>query len=169
MTLDEKAFENGVAIYYQLDEGWRILNARKWQTTADGVQFYMAQHRKANDDMDLLIQHHSQIEKQARQLIAEYHTLVNHKYRKLLFFRQPDFISVVISNEPPEQRGKISTIPKVLRFDRMGLGGSFDTAAGTGVQGMAADINKKSTGLPWWGIILAVVGIGLLIIMGAIS
>jgi len=166
-SLDEKAFTRTRPTLYVIDEAWKFWNARDWSKTDKGFQFYNAQHRKAGDDLFITAQHASQIDKQMRVLVEQYHTLVNHRFRKMMVFKQPNVISVVSSNEPPELRNKtLSASPRIIRFDREGIGSCFDTAQGAGgVQGMAADIEKKAKGLPWWGLIVlvAVLGLGLII------
>lgn len=165
---DKDAFAITLPTFYVMDEGWKFLNSRNWQTNDAGIQFYCAQHRKAGDDLDICGQHESQIDKQARVLIQEYHTLVNHKFRKIGMFRQPNMISVLISNEPPAMRSKtLKPLPKLIRFDKVGIGGSFDTAKGAGVQGLGADIERKPKGLPTWMVFFAVIAFGFALVIGA--
>jgi hypothetical protein len=167
VSIDEAAFTETQPCYYLGDEGWKFWNARDFQKIDRGLQFYNAQHRKAGDDFDITAQAASQIDKQMRVLVQEYHTLVNHGYRKMGVFRQPNVISVVISNEPPELRSKtLTALPKVIKFDAQGIGGSFDTAKGAGVQGAGADIERKRKGLPWWGlpVLIAVMGAGIIFV-----
>lgn len=165
---DEGAFAETLGCVYIMDEAWRFINSRDWQDMDRGFQFYLAQQRKSQggDDFWIVCQHSSQIEKQSRVLISEYHTLVNHRFRKIMFWKQPNVISCMISNEPPELRSKsISTRPKIFRFDKEGVGGSFDTSKGAGLKGgTGADIEKKTKGLPAWTLMLVVVGFGLLVI-----
>ena len=166
-TLNENAFATTLPCYYLMDEGWKFLNARGWQKLGEGFQFYLAQHRKAGDDLDITAQDASQIDKQARVLVQEYHTLVNHGYRKIGVFKQPNVISVVVSNEPPDKRKSVGAMPKMIRFDKVGIGGSFNTAKGAGITGMAGDIERKRKGWPTWGMPVAAVAVGLVIVLGS--
>lgn len=164
--IDKEEFAATLPCVYLIDEGWKFFFSQNWQKTELGFTFYNAQHRKAGDDLWMTAQHPSQINKQMRLLVQEYHTLVNHGYRKIGVFKQPNVISVCITNESPETRSKsIGALPKVIRFDKQGVGGSFDTAQGAGVQGAGADIERKKSGLPWWGLILLIAGLGYGIIM----
>src|ERR1035441_4817023 len=168
IAFDEKAFSISLPVHYILDEAGQTFPARNWQAVEAGVAFYDAQHRKAGDNVDLTVQHSGQIDKQMRMLIQEYHSLVNHGYRKMGIFQQPNRISVFISNEPPESRSKsLGGVPKIIKFDKVGIGGSFDTAKGVGVQGMGADIERKRKGLPFWGLPLIVLLGGAGIIFAA--
>lgn len=166
VKIDQSEWANTVPCFYIVDEAWKFWNSRAWQKIDKGFQFYNAQHRKAGDDLLITVQAASQIDKQLRVLIQTFHHLVNHRHRKMLFFKQPNVISVIVTNEPPEAGKKsLGAVPKVIRFDPSGVGSCFDTAKGAGVQGQGADIEKKAKGLPWWGIIILFVGIGLAILL----
>jgi hypothetical protein len=159
--IDESEWSNTLPTWYGADEGWKFWNSRNWQRQDKGIQFYNAQHRKAGDDLMITTQHLAQIDKQMRVLVQTYHSLVNHGKRKMGIFRQPAVISVFETNEPPEAgRKSLGAAPKVVKFDKAGLGGCFDTAQGAGVQGGAADILHKTKGLPPWGMLLLVILIG---------
>jgi len=165
---DPEAFEKTQPCVYVVDEAQRFWSARDWQKTSDALSFYVTQHRKATDDVWVACQHLSQLDKQMRVLFQEYHTCVNHKFRKMSVFKQPNVISVIVSNEAPEQRvTNLGHLPKIIRFDPLGIGSCYDTASGVGVQGRAADILQKPKGLPWWGIFALVILGGLLIIVAA--
>lgn len=167
-SFDEKAFTLTQPCCYVVDEAQRFWGARNWQKTADALSFYVTQHRKAGDDVWVACQHLSQLDKQLRVLFQEYHTCVNHKFRKIAGFRQPNVISVIVSNEAPESRMTgLGNIPKMIRFDPKGIGACYDTASGVGVQGRAADILNKPKGLPIWALMLLIVGIGFGIILAA--
>jgi hypothetical protein len=164
--INREEWANTLPTAYFVDEAWKFWNSRNYQRVDKGVQFYNAQHRKASDDLWIGTQTCGQIDKQFRDLTQAYHTLVNHGKRKAGIFRQPSVISVIESNEPPDaQRKSLTAFPKVIKFDKVGLGGSFDTAQGAGVQGSAADIGQKVKGLPPWMMLLLVVGIGAVLIL----
>jgi len=166
-SLELDAFSATQPMCYVADEAGQFWGARDWQKTADGLAWYNRQHRKAGDDFWVCVQHSSQLDKQMRTLFQEYHSLVNHKFRKIGIFKQPDKISVVVGNESPDMRSKLPILPTLISFDKVGLGGSFDTAAGVGVRGTGADLETKSKGLPWWGLFAGLVGIGVIVIFFA--
>lgn len=166
---DENSWNNTLPCVYINDEAWATMNARNWMENEAGIQFYCAQHGKApggGDDFWIVCQHSSQIDKQAKVLVQEYHTCVNHKWRQIGPFKQPNRISVVITNEPPELRsGKLQPLPRLINFDTVGVGGSFNTAKGAGVSGTgAADITRKRKGLPFWllPLVILLIGAGLI-------
>jgi len=166
-SLEIDAFSATQPMCYVADEAGQFWGARDWQKTADGLAWYNRQHRKAGDDFWVCVQHSSQLDKQMRTLFQEYHSLVNHKFRKIGIFKQPDKISVVVSNESPDMRSKLPMLPTLISFDKAGVGGSFDTAAGVGVRGTGADLEKKTQGLPWWGLFAGLVLIGGTIVVMA--
>jgi len=166
--IDELQWSSTQPCLYLIDEAWKFYGSRNWQKNDKGFQFYNAQHRKASDDLIITVQTAGQVDKQLRALVQQYHSLVNHKHRKVFIFKQPNIISVVHSNEPPDgNKSTLTAMPKIIKFTSDGIGSCFDTAKGAGVQGQGADIERKTKGLPWWGIILMVIGIGFLIVMAA--
>lgn len=164
---DPMAFEITEPCTYFIDEAGTFWGSRNWQSLAPAFGVYSSQHRKAGDEVWFMFQHVSQVDKQMRILIDEWHSCVNHKFRKIMMFRQPERISVVVTNEPPDMRAKGVGIPKVIGFDKEGIGASYDTAKGAGVQGLGADILKKAHGMPWWMIIVAMMAGGMAIIFAA--
>lgn len=160
VSLKEDVFANTLPCVYFLDEAWATMYSHDVMQAPRGLTFYAAQHGKAGDDAWITCQHTAQLNKQVKILFECYHSCVNHKFRKILWFNQPNRISVVVSNEPPDQRSKLANLPKIIKFDTVGVGGSFDTARGAGVQGNGADIEKKQRGLPWWGIIVLIAVLG---------
>jgi len=160
----EDAFGNTQPVCYDIDEAGQFWNARGWQKTADALGFYIRQHRKAGDDVWLSVQNESDLDKQLRLKIQEYNSCVNHKMRKMGIFKQPDVISVITTSEPPSMRGKSVMVPKIIRFNKDGIGGSYDTAQGAGVKGRGADIEHKAKGLPWWMLFAGLVLLGVVIV-----
>jgi len=165
LDFDREEFASTHAACYVMDETWKFLWARNWQDCSKAFLYYAAQHRHAGDDLWLLAQNEGQIDKAARELAQEWHSLVNHRYRKLWMFRQPDRISVVISNESPKARtSSVASTPSIIKFDKRGVGGSYDTAGGMGVGGMGGDIEHKTKGVPFWVFPLAILAVALVII-----
>jgi len=147
---------------YVMDECWRTLGARQWQTTGKGTIFYAAQHRKLADEWFLISQHSKQIDVAMRQLAQDYWVVRNHSKLKVGFFRQPEIFTVnVYSSAPSDGTGGVTPMEtKVFRLDKRGLGGCYDTAAGTGVLGGgAADLNERKNGRPFWALILILCGL----------
>lgn len=161
LSFDKQQLSRSAPVCYLMDEGWKFLWSRAWQDTSKGVLSYNAQHRHLGDDLWIAVQSENQVEKAVRDLVQEYHTLVNHRYRKILFFKQPNIISVFSSNDPPKNRAGKLTSPKIIKFDKEGIGGCYDTAGAIGVSGAAGDIETKTKGLPWWGLLVLVLGVGL--------
>lgn len=165
---DEAAFNTTQGCTYIADESGLYWGARSWMKNEAGLNFYLRQHRKAEDDVWFLMQTEKDVDRQCRDVIQEWHSLVNHKHRRIGPFKQPDVISCFVSPEPPSQRGKvIGHLPRVIHWDKRLVGGSFDTAKGVGVQGRAADIFKKAKGVPTWALPLGIVGAGLLVVGAA--
>lgn len=166
VDFDKEAFAATQACCYVMDETWKFLWARNWQDCSKAFLYYAAQHRHAGDDLWLLAQNEGQIDKAARELAQEWHSLVNHRYRKLWMFKQPDRISVVVSNESPKARvSSVASSPSIIKFDKRGVGGSYDTAGGMGVAGMGGDIEHKTKGVPFWLFPLAILAIAAVVII----
>lgn len=158
------ALENG-GVMYVIDEAWRDFGARDWQNTGKGAIFYTAQHRKLGDTVFFVTQHTKQIETALRQVAQDFWVVTNHAKFNLGIFRQPAVFSIAVFTEPPLGTSQPATERRVFRFDRKGLGGTFDTSAGTGVAGRSgADLNEKKKGLPWWLMIFGIVLIGFLFV-----
>ena len=168
ISFDKGQMALSAPVCYVMDEGWKFLWARAWQDTSKAMLTYQAQHRHLGDDLWIAAQNENQIEKVVRDLVQEYHSLVNHRYRKMLCWAQPNVISVLTSNESAKDRSKtLSGAPRVIRFDKEGIGGCFDTAGAIGVSGAAGDIESKTKGLPFWTFGLGIVLLALAIWFGS--
>jgi len=163
----EKAIENG-GVFYVIDEAWSVFGSREWQKTGKGVLYYAAQHRKLSDTLLLCSQSTKQVETQLRQVAQDFWVCQNHSKKKIGAFRQPSMFSVAVYSSPPDNLTAEPMERRVFTLDKAGLGSCFDTAGGVGVMGGgSADIGEKIKGLPWWGIPVAVLGIGAAIILVA--
>jgi hypothetical protein len=162
-----ESFSTDVATHptvYITDECWRTFPSREWQTTGKGVIFYAAQHAKLGDDWYLTTQHTNQIEKQLRDLAQDFYVIKNMANRRVAMFRGPSIFTVSIYDRAPNGVMIEPMSVSTFRLDKKGIGGCYDTAAGSGVVGQGADIRQAKKGLPFSVIIVAVLCVlGLLI------
>jgi len=146
------------------DEFWAAAGSRDWQNTAQGLTFYAAQHRKFGDEWFIVCQHPKQIETQLRMLAHDCWECRNLSKIPLGPFRRGDKFAVAIYDKIPSGPSSKPLRKYTLELDKRGLGGCFDTAAGSGVSGGgSADINEKKRGLPFWALVVCIlVGIALI-------
>lgn len=152
-------------VVYMTDEAWKFYGARDWQDTGKGLQYYAAQHRHFGDDWYIATQHTKQVDTAFRILAQDFWVVTNHSKKRMGFFRQPDIFSVSVYSDPPLSKNDTPMNRSIFRIDKPGIGGCYDTAAGTGVSGSGgADILEKKKGLPAWGIVVALILGGLAVI-----
>jgi hypothetical protein len=150
-------------VMYVIDEAWKFWRARNWQQTGEGLEFYNAQHRKFGDDVLIVTQHTKQVDPAIHRVAQDFWVVKNHSKMSIGAFRQPDVFSVSIYDQAPTGAMIEPMTRKVFRLDKKGLAQTYDTAAGIGLSaGMTADLNARKKGLPWWVLLLAVIGLALL-------
>jgi len=158
--------QQDVGAFIVLDELHLFFNAREWMNTGPACLHYLSQHRKLGDDVICITQHVENVDKQFRSVAQDFTLIVNgFKTRVGLFRGLPMFHRYTFSSPPnglklqPDDTGH-------FRLDAKGIASCYDTAAGIGVHGRAADKEAKPKGLhPLWFPVLGIAAI-LIIIFG---
>jgi len=145
-------------VFQVVDEIHEHFGARDWQLTGREALSWASQHRRAGDDMYAVTQVVNNVEKQLRGVSQECICLVNHGYRMIGMFRQPNLITLrVYSTTPPSPMEQSMRFER-LKFQREKVYEIYDTASGVGVAGRKADIGGKAKGLPPWMVIVFIIG-----------
>ena len=151
-------------VLYVIDEIHEFFNAREWMKTGKHMLSYISQHRKLGDDVIAITQALSNVEKQLRVVAQEYICLRNHSKEKFGWFRSFDAFSRRHYLSPPTGGpGDVCTSHRFFRLDAEGLGACYNTAAGVGIAGEAADKGQKAKGIP-----PVAVGVGLAVLLVAL-
>jgi Zonular occludens toxin (Zot) len=151
-------------VLYVVDEAWKFYSSRSWQKTGEGALFYSAQHRHFGDDVFIVTQHTKQIDPAIQRVAQDFWVVKNHSKMSIGIFRQPDIFSVAIYDQAPTGAQMEPMTRKVFTLDKKGLAQTYDTSSGVGLTGrFAADVGGRKKGLPWWGIIVVIIGIGLVL------
>lgn len=141
-----------------VDEIHEHFGARDWQTTGREALSWGSQHRRAGDEMYAVTQVVNNVEKQFRGISQECIIMVNHGFRTVGMFRQPNIITLRVYSTTPPAPMEVPMRFERLKFNRQKVYEVYDTASGVGVTGRKADIGTKAKGWPWWTVILLVLG-----------
>ncbi|HEY5296861.1 MAG TPA: zonular occludens toxin domain-containing protein [Verrucomicrobiae bacterium] len=150
---------------YVIDEAWKFYGARNWGKTSAAFLSYVPLNRHFGDDVLIVTQHTKQIDVTCQRVAQDFWLTTNHSKLKVGMFRQPDVFSVAVYDQAPTGASIQPMERKVFRLDKAGLGSCYDTAGGlkgaaAGSVGSAGDMFARKTGLPWWAMILVLIGIG---------
>ena len=135
-------------VLYAIDEVHEHFPAREWAQTGRFVISYLSQHRKLGDDVILISQYMSQVDKALRNYGQDYAFLRNHKKERLGVFRSLPFTTVGHYLEPPVSKQVKSIWTETMTIKPKTIGTFYDTAAGVGIHGAKADTDSKPKGLP---------------------
>jgi len=145
--------------HYIIDEAHEFFGAEEWSSLAKTHRSYVSQNRRAGDEVDLLTQVPGLVASPLRKLAVECHHLVNHSKLNWLIVKQPDWVTVRVYKNVDHKRGDPVLRWWVERGIRRYWEG-YDSAAGAGVEGAAADFGEKSKGIPLrWFLVLVVFGV----------
>lgn len=144
-------------ILYAIDEAHEFFNARQWAETGVDALHYLSQHRKLGDEVLFITQHVRNVDTQLRRVAQDFSYIKNCRKMKLPilggFFKAP---SIFIRTTYQEEKTGSNTggEPEVRTFtlDAKGVASCYETAAGVGIAGAAADKEDKPRGLPWWSL-----------------
>jgi len=156
-TLWESLPEGFKGVVYVIDEVHVHFNARAWaQTGADALE-YCSQHRKLGDEVFLISQRPKQVDSQMRGLCGTYVQMRNLAHRQLKWMGISWTFPAALHARAYPEEWKSSTSEDVLmwtktfKVDPKFYGSWYDTAAGVGIKGNAADTNRnKPKGVPFW-------------------
>jgi len=154
-------------VCYVIDEAHEFFNSRDWkdlegQKGRDALH-YLSQHRKLGDEIYFVTQHVRNVDTQLRRVAQDYTYCRNHRKEKLPLlgglFRSVPIITVsTYLEEFTGAPGQLAMATDWFRLQPDSIGKCYDTAAGVGVRGMAADTGEKSKGLsPVWLLVAVLV------------
>jgi hypothetical protein len=146
-------------VLYVIDEAHLHFGSRDWAKTGKSAMFYLSQHRKMGDNVIFVTQSWKNVDAQFRRVAQDFTVCVNLAKRKAFGFKMPSVFTLrTYDSEPTPYALEVST--EAQRMDVDGLGSCYDTAAGVGIAGRAADTKQEKKGLPWQ----LAVGLGVLFI-----
>lgn len=142
-------------IQFGIDEIGAIFPSREFQDVLPIVGFYLDQQRKLSDDIICTLPNFERVDKQFRDLCDDMAVLNNWGRKQIGFFRLPRRVTWAKFEEKPGP-GVRPLLRGTFAVDTTGLGETYDTAAGVGVEGhLDADINAKPGGIHWgWFIVI---------------
>lgn len=155
--------ERGVAFF--IDELHEFMPAKDWEKHAGLTLSWMTQHRRAGDDAWVISQHPLLVANNFRRLCQECISMQNRKFRRFFAWRQPDVLSFSVYQSTPPKDSEPAMYSDYIKGSRARIYECYDTAAGVGVTGAAADVQTKPTGLPFWTMWVAL-GVILLLCAG---
>lgn len=157
---ERSAYELG-GVLYVIDEAHLFFASRDWSKTGRHASWYLTQHRKLGDDVICITQAIEQVEVAFRRLAEDYTYVSNIGKRRLFGFALPQrFVTGTYLKPFTGAITDRAMCRTVFSLDTKGLAKCYDTAAGFGVLGRAADIGARRRGWPWQ------VGVGLILFAG---
>jgi hypothetical protein len=161
MRMDRiRSGEMSMGTLFVLDEVHNFFSARSWQKVSRGVELYMSQLRKFNDDLLLITQHPEKVDKNFRRNATEWIYLKNlgrtrlwagvslkGRFRFETYSEQPRF------GDKPSTAGFMQLQDK--DYHKV-----YDTMAGVGLTGKLAPEKSRWEGRGWWlWVVIGVVGL----------
>lgn len=151
---------------YAIDEGHEYFRQADWQLIAKEAMSWASQNRRSGDDADILTQQAELVAKPFRRQSIQCVWMTNHAYVPMGPFRQPGRITWRVHLNTPPGDGEPALSSGRLSLEKDLLDGVYDTTAGAGVRGGAADMGKKGRGLHWAWIPVGATLAFLLVILG---
>jgi hypothetical protein len=140
---------SGRGIIYHLDELQLFYNVRRYADAPEEFPFYLSQHRKLGDDIYVYTQQPQNVDKMFRSFTQEFIYVVNIGKKRVGPFAAPKIFRFAAYPEP--YTGQIGQICQYSGYFRMDyeLAGTYNTAAGIGIEAAKADLGSKVKGLDW--------------------
>lgn len=139
---------------------------------AEDVQLiqWAKQAGRGGDDALFLTQNLTWLSPRLRSTLQEYRFMTNHVHINFMVFRRPDRITEdTLAHWPMKDKDSILKTT-TLFYDREYIEGIYNTAEGVAVTGnSAADIGQRAKGLHWAWMPGAIVGCGLLALLGLLG
>lgn len=157
-------------ILYAIDEAHEFFNARQWAETGVDALHYLSQHRKLGDEVLFITQHVRNVDTQLRRVAQDFTYVKNLRKTKLPvlfgFIKAPPlFVTATYSQEKTGAVGGEEPTLRTFTLDVKGIASCYETAAGVGIAGNAADKSEKHKGLPWWTLPGAAIALLVFILM----
>lgn len=159
------AFDHPSCLYV-IDELHMYFNSRAWRETGKEVLAYLSQHRKLGDDVICVTQSIGNVDKQFRSVAQDFTYLRNHRKEKLGIFRSFPFFTFSTYMQPATGHNDQAAETGTFRLDVSGLCRCYNTAAGVGIVGKAADSGERSKGLSLAWVVVLFVAIALVLFYG---
>lgn len=155
-----EAFQ-GAGVMYILDEADKLFHSRNFQNYSMACSFYLSQHRKLNDEVMFIAPVLQHLDKQLREMTAEFIYVKNTAHQKMLGFRGPGYLLVKAYNFPVTAgRSDVPAWTKRYALDKK-MATCYDTMSGIGVSGRKSPETVKKKGLSiWWMVPVALIFIG---------
>jgi len=142
---------------FMLDEGQEFFNSRNWQYVTGDLIFYIGQHRKLSDDVRVYTPNKGWLDKQFRDACQTTTVFRNLKYETFGLFNLPNKIIFSKYLGGNTQGKAMFTGWRSLDIPLLNC---YDSSQGAGIVGAAADKGTKRAGMiPWWLIIVIMVGV----------
>lgn len=146
-------------VCYFIDEAHEFFNAREWKDLGKDCLHYLSQHRKLGDEVVFITQHVRNVDTQLRRLAAEFCYCRNHLKEKFPglggLVRSYQRLGVSFYNQE-ESATAVQVDHKFISPQWETIGKCYDTAAGVGIGGNAADKGERAKGLPFYFIFVAI-------------
>jgi len=164
----QNAIQYGPVVYV-LEEIHNFFNARNYQKTGAEAVYYVSQHRKFGDTVICITQFSTKVDVTFRNLCERFYLCRNNKHRKLAgcfgLFKLPE---VLMLQEFEDVTMKTCVSTKFFKLDVAGVASCYQTQAGVGFVGGAADTDVKPKGMPAWSFAVILAVLGFCLIKGSI-
>jgi len=163
LTYESEKLKQGKPMFVVADECHRYWPSREWAKMPKGMLVYTSQHRHFGDDILMLTQSTKQVDAMLVRIAQDFLLCRDRRKLKVGKFRQPGQLQVSVFERPPAQGMKETPMATVnYPIDAGGICQCYDTSAGVGIAGgMAADIEQKPEGLPFWVLVVSII-VGLI-------
>jgi len=136
-----------VPTVYVIDEGWQVASARKAGSVDSELEFFLRHHRRFGFDVVWITHHPSDVPKIIRNLVEQWESCQNHKYRAAMtVFKRPARFEVQVHRDASPGQG---AVPMELTFPNLipEIANTYNTQSSKGVTGTQADKNRKVKGI----------------------
>ena len=159
------AFDHPACLYV-IDELHMYFNSRAWRETGKEVLSYLSQHRKLGDDVICVTQSIGNVDKQFRSVAQDFTYLRNHRKEKLGIFRSFPFFTFSTYMQPATGQNDQAAETGTFRLDVSGMCKCYNTAAGVGIVGKAADSGERAKGLSVLWVVVAFIAVAVALFYG---
>jgi len=154
--LERKLLSELPPVQYVIDEVQNVFPARKWQDVGPALLYYLTQQRKFGDDIIAISQRPGLMDKQLRELSDDWLFLTNWGRKQKGWFRMPSRATWAKYDQLPGP-GVKPMVSGNFAVDVAGVGQTYDTSAGVGIEGgLNADKGARPPGAHWAWIFLVV-------------
>lgn len=157
-----------------VDEAWKHFSSEDWKQRGKYFKWLLRLHRHLGWNMFFFTQAPEKLDNELRtSLCQRYVEIQSNRMNKFRGFKMPTWQKYNEYLEFPDSKRVVVVDSWRRRFDPVGAGGSYNTAAGSGLIGASssADAGVEQKGLPWWvglaAVIAAIIFVGVGIVFGS--